>query len=62
MFAIPCPILPKICGWMLNKNYESHVPDLKLQWNPFLATSRIATTVAITTDLQIPVFPFLWVM
>ena len=27
-----------------------------VQWNPFLTTSRIATTVAITTDLQIPVF------
>ena len=27
-----------------------------IQWNPLLTTSRIATTVAITTDLQIPVF------
>ena len=27
-----------------------------IQWNPFLTTSRIATTVAITTDLQVPVF------
>ena len=30
-----------------------------VQWNPFLTTPRIATTVAITTDLQIPVFSFL---
>ena len=28
----------------------------------FLTTSRIATSVAIKTDLQIPVFSFLWVM
>ena len=35
---------------------------LLIQWNPFLTTSRIATTVAITTDLQIPVYSFLWVM
>ena len=24
MNATPGPILPKICDWMLNKNYESH--------------------------------------
>ena len=30
-----------------------------VQWNPFLTTSQIATTVAITTDLQIPVFSFI---
>ena len=24
MNAAPGPILPKICDWMLNKNYESH--------------------------------------
>ena len=37
-----------------------HVSRVKsIQWNPFLTTSRIATTVAIMTDLQIPVFSFL---
>ena len=30
MIATPGPTLPKVCDWMLNKNYESHVPDLKL--------------------------------
>ena len=24
MNATPGPILPKICDWILNKNYESH--------------------------------------
>ena len=52
-------------------NHPSYIPHLALerfpsiatnemvQWNPFLTTPRIATTVAITTDLQIPVFFFL---
>ena len=32
---------------------------LHLHWNPFLTTSRIVTTVATTTDLQIPGFSFI---
>ena len=33
-----------------------------IQWNPFLTTARIATTVAITTDLPIPFVFFISVI
>ena len=31
----------------------------RVQWSPFLTTAQIATTFAITTDLQIRIFPFI---
>ena len=40
MFVTPGAILAQdICDWMLNKNYESHVPDLKTIGNRFIFPS-----------------------
>ena len=48
---------PLIVGRFFSRYEVIHT--VCIQWNPFLTTSRIATTVAIMTDLQIPVFSFL---
>ena len=55
-YTLNCSIGVK---WTIRRyclNEENVRIMVHLQWNPFLATSRIATTVDITTDLQIPIF------
>ena len=50
MNATPGPILPKICDWMLNKNYESHTRSQTIG-NRFQFPSFRHRVKAITRDI-----------
>ena len=49
MNATPGPILPKICDWMLNKNYESHTRSQTIE-NCFQFPSFRHRVKAITRE------------
>ena len=59
MNATPGPILPKICDWMLNKNYESHTRSQTIG-NCFQFPSFCHRVKAITRESRtLPIFLYI---
>ena len=64
MNATPGPILPKICDWMLNKNYESHTRSQTIgncfQFPSFRHRVKAITRESRTLPKLVCVYIYIW--